>query len=235
MQMANTSGEQCFEEYLASLRLKWDYELPAGGKNADYVVHHTSTDVVCEVKDLEPGDIEERARRSRALTGIDSYPRIREKINSSRRQLQPYKDKLPCLLVLFNAGAQVPLSNTRVAGAMFGDLGFALQVGEPESLRATYLQRGKLRPQQNTTFSAVAVVERIKPHQPLFDALVAERMPTPSFEMLGVFEQIRAEHPDIDFQARTPRLRVIHNPHAAIRLPPDAFSGPHDEHWTPNI
>ena len=118
---------------------------------------------------------------------------------------------------------------------MFGDLGFSLSVGEPDSLRAVFLGRAKLTEGQNTTFSAVAVVERIKPYQQFFDSLVAERMPNPSFEMSGIFEQIRSEHSDIDFQSQAARLRVIHNPHAAMPLQPEVFAGPHDEHLTPNF
>jgi len=242
--MAETAGEKRFEAYLTARSLKWSYEKPAGGKQADYTVHFDDGDVVCEVKDFEQGDEDERIRNSGAAVGVDPYPRIREKINASRVQLQPHKGKRPCVLVLYNSGALVSLGSDIIAGAMFGDLGFVLNVGETDSVRGEFIgrARAKMRARQNTTFSAVAVVELFLPHAKLFEELLSERLlKADAFSdavtdmIQKAFDEIRAERDDIDFDETVARVRVMHNPYASVVLPRTAFSGPYDEHWTPKM
>jgi hypothetical protein len=78
--MAATAGEERFEEYLRTRNLKWNYEPAAAGENGDYHVQFEGTDaVLCEVKDLEPGDTEERVSAAGALVGINSFTRVRKK------------------------------------------------------------------------------------------------------------------------------------------------------------
>jgi hypothetical protein len=43
------------------------------------------------------------------------------------------------------------------------------------------------------------------------------------------------ERKDIDFDKTVVRVRVMHNPYAAVPLPATAYNGSYDEHWTPKV
>jgi len=99
-------------------------------------------------------------------------------------------------------------------------------------------RKAKMRREQNTTISAVAVVEPLRPNQYMLDDALAQRRkedlpkrPTKEeiIEALEILEKVRQQHPEVDLEVL--RLRVVHNIYAAIRLPVIAFPGQYDEHY----
>jgi hypothetical protein len=122
---------------------------------------------------------------------------------------------------------------------MYGDL----QVVEPidfddrpvlSEARVGYEQRtAKLTVGQNTTVSAVAVLEYISPHKHLVDAHLHSVKATMSPGMsdfatlLRAYDALVETHAEVETVAL--RIRVIHNRHALVPLPRSIFAGPHDE------
>src|SRR5256885_2172301 len=99
--MAQTIGEEVFEEYLQSQGLlEFEYEKEHSGKSKrpDYTVPINGREFIFDVKEFAP------PRHLSGYSGYyDSYASVREKINQVARQFKEYKDR-PCCLVLYNAG-----------------------------------------------------------------------------------------------------------------------------------
>lgn len=245
-----TQADLLFEEYLASVGLTAEYEPPLGVKRPDYLVHARPGDVLCEVEEFGEGEVDRKEQEQLRAGGVasgalDPYQRIRDKLNIAGKQLRESKARLPCAVVLRNPGRLVNLSTTIVQGAMYGDIGVTVGI-DPSGRRPPVdkglrfdPKRAKLRRHQNTTISAVAVLERIRPNAHMIENALAEnrhrqaRSGWPTVEEfendLKVAEKVRQEHPEVDLEVV--RLRVIHNPYAALALSPEAFNGPHDEQY----
>jgi hypothetical protein len=248
--MANKNqGELLFEEYLAAIGVGAEYEPVIGKRHPDYLVHSPVGDVLCEVEDFGQGDldrvVQEQLRRTGVWAGaVDPYTRIREKLEAAARQLREFRGRHPCVVVLHNPGSVVDLGTDIVQGAMYGDIAFVVAV-DPTG-RSPAVEKGsqftpgkaKLRSQQNTTISAVAVLEHYRPNQYKLEEALAHRSkedppkwPTKEEikEGLDILEKVRQQHPEVDLVV--PRLRVVHNVYATIRLPVAAFPGPYDEQY----
>jgi hypothetical protein len=98
-----TDGERWLATYFEEVRgwaegLVWEYEplLPGKRRRPDFRVESDDASCMLEVKDF--GDsIEELPLTLRALR---PYRRIRCKLNAGRKQLDEYRDEIPCALVL---------------------------------------------------------------------------------------------------------------------------------------
>lgn len=250
--MAKTAGEQLFESYLASIGLgpdRVEYEPPIGQKAPDYLVHGVQ-DVLCEVEDFGEGDLDRKIADipvGETRGGFyEPHVRVREKLEAGARQLREFKNRFPTVIVLHNPGFFVDLDEWIVAGAMYGNLQFVVEMGtDPEVARdaATQFDRkkAKLRPQQNTSISAVAVLENIKPNYHLVDEMLEKHAAESRAKGIGAVESaVEAWHlieqlrPDADLDLTVPRLRVFHNVYAALTLDPTMFAGPHDQHLYPD-
>jgi hypothetical protein len=243
-----TVGEQAFEKYLNSLKLKFDYEPPIGQRRPDYLVGATSGDVLCEVKDLEQND-EEAAELQAIIDGRSDgvgarempFDRIQLKIRAAAKQLREFKGRYPSLVVLFNASAQVALIDFTVLGAMFGKTLITVPIvrgdgGDAEEAQPSveferesrYLTRTS-----NTTISAVAILEKVTPNQKLVDeALAKQRIgggPDGLRDVLRFVYEFSEKHPEV-FDTVW-RLHIFKNPFAAVPWPDAAFTGPHDLLW----
>jgi hypothetical protein len=240
-----TQGELIFEEYLAEIGAASEYEPAIGRHRPDYLVHTPAGDVLCEVEDFGLGDVDRQLRRKGVWAGfVNPYGRIREKLQAAVDQIREFKGEYPCVVVLHNPGSMVDLGIDIVQGAMYGDIAFVIAV-DPTDQRPLVekgLQftpkKAKLRRQQNTTISAVTVLEHFRPHQHMLDEASAQRpkqyppkWPTKEEveQALDILEKVRQQHPEVDLTV--PRLRVVHNVYAALRLPIAAFSGQYDEHY----
>lgn len=253
--MAKTAGENLFESYLASIGLGpayFEYEPAIGRKAPDYLVHGTQN-VLCEVEDFGEGD---RDRQIAAIPvgqarggAFEPHIRIREKLGAAARQLREFKNRFPAVIVLYNPGFFVHLDKTIVAGAMYGNLQFVVEIGAargaPGPTQTRFdRKKAKLRPQQNTTISAVAVLDQITPNFHLIEEVVqrhaeesrAKGMPTveSAVEAYELIQRFKASRPDIDFDLTVPRLRTFHNLYAVLPLDAAMFAGPHDEHFYPD-
>ncbi len=239
-------GELLFEEYLTARGYTFDYEPPLGTKRPDYLVR-CSPAVLCEVEELvearEDRPAAEAAARGESWFGsISTTPRVREKLNAGAKQLSEFKGRYPCVIVLRNTSAlMVELETLFVQAAMYGDAKIEVPIdfddGQPvREARLVHDRRtAKMRASQNTTVSAVAVLEYCTPNQHLVtehiqmlkEANAAYETWTPRTIIRAVTDFMDA-HPET--QDRALRLRVIHNRHALMPLPTSVFDGPHDEH-----
>lgn len=248
--MANkTQGELIFEEYLTEIGVAAEYEPPIGRNHPDYLVHSPTGDVLCEVEDFGEGKVDRVVQDQLSRKGVwagslDPYGRIREKLEAAARQLREFKGRYPCVVALYNPGSMVDLGTDIVQGAMYGDIAFVIAI-DPTGRRPPVEKgsqftpkKAKLRRQQNTTISAVAVLERFRPHQHVLDEALAQRSKEHSPKWptkeevkgaLDILEKVRQQHPEVDLVV--PRLRVVHNVYAIVRLPIIAFPGQHDEHY----
>ncbi len=248
-----TKGEELFETYLAERGLSFEFAPALGKACPDYLVHMPSGDILCEVEDFGEGDIDRDVKKQLkekgfATSGGDPYKRIREKLDVSSRQLREYKNQHPCVTVLHNPGSHgVDLDTETVQGAMFGDITYVFSVGKagsqvPKDTRVVFApRRAKLRPNQNTTLSAVAILECYQPNRDLIEKAMDEFYGSGEASRLAdrarweralkIIEDLKSKNLDIDFEQEVIRLRVIHNFNACKALNLDAFAGPHDEQF----
>jgi hypothetical protein len=212
---------------------------------------------VCEVKEFGEGDIDRTVQRALHHQGswagaVDPYRRIRDRITSAERQLRGIKDK-PCLVILYNPGYFVHLEDFIVQGALFGDISFVVSVdpngkASPQGKGIRFKpSKAKLRHHQNTTLSAVAILETFRPFKYIADRALEEgkkrhestqpergrELTHPSGEQIHETiewsEELRRKHPEIS--RRVLRLRVFHNPFARVGLPIRALHGEYDVHF----
>jgi hypothetical protein len=137
---------------------------------------------------------------------------------------------------------------------MLGDLGFSVKIGvgkKSETLllstkQTIFLGGGKMggpktKHPQNTTISAIVVLEKYSFEDPEF--LRAVRNKTKDCEQsVGHFLEcdertsirisLYEQFPEHRHEAL--RVRVHENPHACIALPKPLFTGPYDERWVFN-
>jgi len=245
---AKTIGEQLFEDYLSGRGMGWAYEedRSAGETRPDYRLE-TQPGVLVEVKDFAETDADRSFRESKGLRGVESYGRIRDKIDKAKKKFKDHRGRgLACVLVLHNSGAAlVHLRSEIVAGAMHGDMGFTIQVGGVEIKPEPHFDKAsaRLRENVNTTISAVAIVERFQPNADLLQSEIQKRIGPPEVELtedtirrvLDAMEAARADRPEIDFDQVVCRVRVVHNPHARIPLDTTIFNGPYDEQVQANL
>jgi hypothetical protein len=242
---ARTRGEEVFEDYLVSLRRKFTYEPEIGNRRPDYLVHAACGDVLCEVKDFELND-EDRAeleaiaagRYNAASSREIPFNRIQLRIRAASAQLREFTGRYPCLVVLFDASAQVHLIDFTVLGAMYGKTQISVPIahdGEPAGDPSTVFERESryLTRTSNTTVSAVAILEHSAPNERLLKDALAQQNFGDGTEgisrALKFSYEFGEQHPEV-FD-RVPRLQVFRNVYAAVAWPPEALGGPHDLLW----
>jgi hypothetical protein len=244
--MPKTRGEEVFEEYLNGLGLKFAYEPSIGERHPDYLVQTRAGEVLCEVKDFEPNE-DELAEMQAVVEGRHNtvgsraipFARIQLKIRAARNQLREFKGKYPCLVVLFDASAQVHLIDFTVLGAMYGKTMISVPIVRDNDAReaeasvvfereSRYLTRTS-----NTTVSAVAILQHVTPNQRLLDEALAKRdsqdASDPTADIVRFVYEYGEQHPEI-FE-RVPRLHVFRNVFAVAPWPREALNGPHDLLW----
>jgi len=169
--IALTEGEKIFEKYLQLHKITWKKDQLFGVKRPDYLVQTSNGEILCEVKDFAEGNLdksvmkgvlsamlpflsaftEDYAKRlKQELARLDNvegsvagawnpFPRLQEMVAEAGKQLRPAKGKLPCIVVVYNPGY------------MPHDLDLIL---------CHALEKNRLfTPKQNTTVSALAVLE----------------------------------------------------------------------------
>ena len=245
--MAKTRGEEVFEEYLNGLGLKFTYEpsIGIGTRHPDYLVHASSGDVLCEVKDFQPND-DDRAEMAAALAGQDTsrsreipYARIQSRIRVAAKQLREFKGDYPCLVVLFDSSAQVNLVDLTVLGAMYGrtmiTVPIRLDGGDDDSETTIAFDRKNryFTGKANTTVSAVAILEHVTPNQHLVDDAVSTRDFGVGSERLSEILKFIYDFSEANPHVfeRVPRLHVFRNLFAVVPWPREALNGPHDLLW----
>ena len=245
----HTVSEQIFEGYLELNGYpKPDFEpsLAQTTRKPDYRVTLGNMQLLFEVKEFNFSK-EDSSRFSPGVKGgaYDPYARIRQKIGDARKKFSGITGHV-CCLVLFNQEKPlVDLDWQMIYGAMLGPISVSIpfnpSTGEFDSSKASdvFSRKGKCSPSQNTTLSAVLVLEPL---------LLGERRFRCQYnklrsEMIGhkptwteLFELERAEREKALGTERDPSLIqwrvVVHeNPWASNPLDRALFRSRFDERY----
>lgn len=249
--MAKTSGDELFERYLAERGYEpgpHEPSLAAHGieKRPDFLPRFGPMRIACEVEQFKAGAsaLERRLRSQRtvaASTG-EVYGPIRNHIREAADQLKPLQAlNVPLVVVLANPeGAIVDLSVTHVTAALYGNLGFAMQIdrtaGAAMNTRFELGRDGKVT-NDHPYISAVALLRRREHRQDKIDEIAAaetgERAASDLAEasvqaarLLRRLNQIELPVGDYLY------LDVIETMSAsAMPVPLEWFAGEHDSRW----
>jgi hypothetical protein len=188
---------------------------------------------------------------------FSSYDGLRGMFERNKKnQIRAAKSAgLPFVGVLARTNSDVDFGPDLVAGAMFGDLTFAMPLAQDgESFDAdrgvtTFGKGGRVQPSQMRGVSAVAILRRFNPtawklerefrartaHIPSWHPGMSQEEQRAASAAIGrITSQI--EHQYLESGTYNPaaslaRLIVLHNPYADRSLRLDILSGPHDEQW----
>lgn len=182
---------------------------------------------------------------------------VNNAIRSAAKQLRPGKGEYPCVAILYNDATMPYEHELFITQAMFGRLQISQLVGPmgamSEAVTEYSRQERYLTRNCNTTISAVALIEEFKPNIHILrdeESAILDRMRAeepgdgPWGSLAAVSEGLTRALPllkklrtDLDDKLGPgfidevhPRLRIYHNPWAAMKLPLEALGGKHDEH-----
>lgn len=225
--MTNVSND-LFEEYLRSHNLKYECsdnnKIFSGKKQPDFLVHTQYHDIICEIKEFKFH-----------VPQTSPYLPIRGKINSAMKQFKEYKEeKIPCVLILSNAlNSPVSLREDWILGAMYGNINMSFIIDMQAQIKDLYFGKdGKLRG-QNTTISAVTVLERVIP--PDDKILIKKARQQSKFkgntskEIAMRVSEICRKYPNLG--NRVLRMRTYHNVFAKNVLNKGIFCGKEDKQY----
>ena len=225
-----TESEKAFERYLDTLNVKWSPVAPSAQKQPDYKIEHRSGICLFEVKEFDEPAI-------KPTGGFSPCPPIRKKIRKAAEKFKQHRDDC-CSLVLWNSNFHRSVQPEAVLSAAFGD--YVRQAdsafgAEPSRYRCS--GRAELRPDCNTTFSAIAILAPYQLNQLWLDVwkrLDAMRQQGHEIKISDQFELLNQLSPEggtsYSYQG-TIRTIVLENPYARIAFPPELFAGPFDQRW----
>jgi len=229
-----TQSELLFEEYLrAHDHSDWKDEAPIEGKptNPDYRLEFKGVSYFFEVKEFEaqPPNL--------GFGYFDPYGPLREKVNQAARQFKHYKE-FSCSVVLANPQtAFVMFESWAIMGAMLGDVGFEVAIGDVvEPVDKVFTSGGKMvnnkrKQPQNTTISSIIVLQPYPLSRDLIRINIKQNE-----EQLGrrlTMEEVLEIHDGIPDSPnlRVVRVLVYENPFARIPLNRELFCGNYDERF----
>lgn len=242
-----TESEALLEEYLRAHGLTdFEFEPTVEGtlKKPDYLLRAGDIEVLLEVKEFTatPEDF-------RPGGGCyDPYGPIREKIEAGRKKFKDMQGHCCCLVLHNQEKPLVSLDWQMVMGAMLGNVGFSFPVdtrtgqGDISKLERVTLGGGKMHRHQgetpiaaqNTTISALTVVERYRIGYKRFQLFIHEKEQELGRE-LTVEEYLdlaeRSAGSERDLSLNRIRVRVHENPYALVPLDRRLFTGPFDERY----
>jgi len=232
---AKTHSECLFEDYLRSLSVDFDYEpeLPGRKKRPDYRVEMDGNRHWFEVKELVDPEI-------MPTGGFDPTPPFEGKIDKARKKFKEFKGDC-CILVLHGCKSiyrrpMIP----EIVSAAFGEYimleparGQTL-VDEP--LRFKCRGKAKLRPDANTTISAIIILQHFQLESRWIEAFYRVRSRMDRGEEVGPFayaeefELLKDWENKVEFE-NSARAVILENPHAQIRFPDGLLCGRLDQRW----
>jgi hypothetical protein len=233
-------SENIFEQYLDSngFQGKWVYEpsIPGKIKKPDYLLNWKGEKHFFEVKELR----KKRSEPNKWPAHIDPYTSLRKKIDEARDKFKEYKE-YSCSLVVYNIDdKQVRLDPRTVFAAMLGNAGIAMNFDPNraeailESAREVFLNGGKMvnnKSRQNTTISAIVILKEFLDNRDVEKALIEEMKKQGRKFTLPEKIDIRMKLYENHHVQSVPRVVVIENPFARIKLPKNLFNGLFDERW----
>lgn len=189
-------SEFLFEQFCDANRISW-VKLPTGKiPTPDYRVSVNGDTINVEIKQIESTDC------SAPLENAISHSvgvHVRQKIDGARKQLQASsKAGIPCILLIYNAVDPMQLLGTEkhdFLAAMYGDM--TLLIKNTVVADSFYGRNSKLRPKQNTSFSALGHLRNSHngPTVRLFENSFA-RIPLNYESLPSCFEVVRIEIAD---------------------------------------
>jgi hypothetical protein len=237
MHQTVTHSELLFQQYLDSRKVTWEREpsLPGKMRHPDYLVHLEERLCWFEVKEFD----EPEAKPKGSFTVC---PSITEKIARARKQFREYKGDC-CAVVLHNCASVY--RSTRLDAVLSAAFGEYIELGQgarapliEEAPRFKFYGNSLLSPRQNTTISAIVILEHYELQERLVEAWQDLRARQGRGDTLGplAFSEILDERERMGCSrsvsyAGTVRVRVIINPFARHPFPVNCFSGPFDQHW----
>lgn len=232
-----TISELLFEQYLADQGLCVDHEPVIAGRTArlDYRLMHRGQPFWFEVKEFGENYVPGGGP-------FDPYMSIRNRIGKAAKQFTEYKGE-SCSIVFYNDRLNLAsiYAPEIVLGAMLGNVSVTVPVNlnagrETGPPRTGFSEGGKmiephLKVPQNTTVSAIIALERLGVGGREFRVMVAAKEAAED-RRLSWEEFFEFFHADRERNNRyVLRTMVYENPHAAVPLPRDLFTGPYDERW----
>jgi len=235
-------GEKAMAAYLNDRALPHQYEAAVGPKHPDFSVEHPQAGkVVCEV--YEPRFRLPRGADGRPTGGfIDPYHVVRKGIDKRAKSEQAratLEAGHPFVIVLASTDSEWPVDDDNIPGALFGDVQVVMpfdgQQADVSAARLAFGDHGRLESDRNQAYSAVAAISSFNPGYAAVEARALERLlakdgPGKHIGLLLEAGHELAQAGCYDEAALTRRLRIFHNPYAAIPLPM-TFAGPHDDQW----
>ena len=235
-------SEKVFEQYLDSngFQGRWTYEpsIPGKSKKPDYMLNWKGNKCFFEVKELRKKPNQPAGR----AMYFDPYPSLRSEIDEARKKFKEYKD-YSCSLVVFNVDdRQARLDPLTVFGAMLGNLGVTMDFNSVEGRavagteRNVFLDGGKMingkRVQpQNTTISAIIVLNEFRDNREREKALIEEMKKQGREFTVAEKLDMRMRLCENHHVRNVPRIIIMDNPFARAAFPEDLFNGPFDERW----
>ncbi|MGH9432231.1 MAG: hypothetical protein ACRD3T_11890 [Terriglobia bacterium] len=241
-------SEELFEAFLKSNGLT-DFCFQAAQEGTstkpDYELHFRGESILFEVKQFEatPEDWRQGTR------WLDAYEPIRGKIEAGRKQFKDIQGRCCCLVLYNREKPLVDLSWEYIYAAMLGDLVFHVPLGwgpgtsDADQITRGFGGRGKMhRPDaqgrplapQNTTISAVLVLEQFRVGQRRFELEVQRKRKELGRsllleESLALLEQSRGTERDLSLVQT--RVIVHENRYAQKPLRRDLFYGNYNERY----
>lgn len=241
-----SEGEAAVADYLASRRIRFDYEPQIGNRHPDFLAHAPDGDVVFDV--YEPV-----LHLPNSSGSFDSVKPVSGAFGDrKRKQAKAAREAgLPFIVVVGSANSDIPYDWMAAVGALRGRPGVSFPVGpgapadaEPEP---TLIGIGKTGGGENTSFSALAVLHRFNPTA--WRLRLAQRavvrqpksgLPDDHDSRMRALVEISERYSEIEAELTArllflpnpsrARLSIYHNPNASISLP-WTFAGGHDEQW----
>lgn len=248
-QQTKTDSERLFEEYLLCsgvTEFYFEKELVQTSRKPDFYLPFQGGGILFEVKEFRATENDFKP----GAGAYDPYHPIREKINEGRKKFQNLKGKYCCCLVLFNRDKPlVDLGWQFIYGSMLGNMAIQLplnlvrgeRVGDPKSGffggggKMVRYREGKAVEPQNTTISAILVLEQFNIGMRRFEVEVA-REEQRLGKSLSLQEHSalvnRSSGTERDISLRQLRLVIHENPYTeSIPFPQDLFNGQYDERY----
>jgi hypothetical protein len=225
-----TESELTFERYLDAQNIGWTRVPTSTQKQPDYRIDHNSGTCLFEVKEFDDPAVAPSG-------GFSPCPPIKAKIRAAAKQFKQHRSDC-CTLVLWSSNFHRSVQPQVVLSAAFGE--YVRQTISPlgaEPNRYHYSGRAELRPDCNTTFSAIAILAPYELNHLWLEAwrkLDSRRQhgeEITTFDHFNLLQDLSPEgHASYSYRG-TIRIVVIENPYARIAFPLDLFAGPFDQRW----
>ncbi len=235
MMSAKNHAELLFEDYLRSLPVDFAYEPEVVGKSKrpDYRVEIDGNLYWFEVKEMAEPELTPTG-------GYDPTPPFEEKIDKARRKFAEFKDDC-CILVLHGCKSiyRLPMIDVIVSAAFGERITLEPACGQTladEPFRFKFRGKAKLRPDKNTTISAIVILQHYELQSRWVDAFYRVRRRIEVGEEVGPFayaeefELMKDMEHKVEFKDSI-RALFFENPYARIPLPRNFLLGQLDQRW----